>query len=89
MAEDKKFEADTNAAIQRENDEYDEYANNCIKEWKSSRKNIEPIVKVFGKEKHRNAPRTSNPGTEVDHFSRLGFTARHLPGQPTLPPIDG
>jgi hypothetical protein len=80
----------TQQAIKKENEEFDEYATAIVKEWKDAKKNIGPVLKTL--ERERPGYVKKRPGLmkkEMDHFSRLGFTARWIPVDATLPPIDG
>jgi hypothetical protein len=70
-------------------EEFDEYANNIMADWKNQNKNINPIVKVLNQEKTGHTIRKpSILQKKQDHFSRLGFTCRDLPGL-VLPKIEG
>ncbi|KAJ3362998.1 hypothetical protein HDU91_003172 [Kappamyces sp. JEL0680] len=77
---DKKYDAAARAQLQRENAEFDEYATANLEEWARQNKNVTPILKSL--ERDRPGYSRSVGGQKEkkqDHFSRLGFTARHLP----------
>jgi hypothetical protein len=70
---------------QKENEEFEEYAASKIREWKAHGMNVDPVIKTLEKERQMELRKSAVPNSNVDHYSRLGFTARWLPAEPELP----
>jgi hypothetical protein len=75
--------------IQRKkaDEEFYEYAESMKNEWKAAKKSTAAIERFLGNESNGNSKR-SQAHKDTDHFSRLGFTARDIPVEPKLPPIN-